>query len=403
MDVGVSNMEGFQTLVDHSASADIYASANAAKENMKKDTIIAYPADKSGCGNVRIINPLNYLNATGKHNSIISNVLVHQNEQVLKKTKSIWFQRPNGIEHVKDFTNNKEAYDKLKVKLVIDHDDMLFGKNERQGGTIEGGIPSYNAAYRTVNERGVENAVNIMNMVDRITVSVPYLGEQLKSIGVETEIFHLPNAIPMYLWGKEKRPDIKSKIVKPRVLYTGAPLHYSNTEKLEGDFKGAWKEWIYKNVLTDSIDLFIFGVEVPWFLMPVAHKVHLLKFCDYLDYPNVVRGIKANLGIAPLVENDFNRCKSDIKFLEYAACGVPFIGSSFTKQNSPYENYNKVPQDVTVEQLDELVSFMMEPEHYNAIKNNQYQTLVSEGRYTESKKYLNTFMEALFLDEKKEK
>ena len=69
----------------------------------------------------------------------------------------------------------------------------------------------------------------------------------------------------------------------------------------------------------------------------------------------------------------------------------------------PYENYNKVPQDVTVEQLDELVSFMMEPEHYNAIKNNQYQTLVSEGRYTESKKYLNTFMEALFLDEKKEK
>ena len=89
MDVSVSNLEGFQTLVDHSASADIYASANAAKENMKKDTIIAYPADKSGCGNVRIINPLNYLNATGKHNSIISNVLVHQNEQVLKKTKSI--------------------------------------------------------------------------------------------------------------------------------------------------------------------------------------------------------------------------------------------------------------------------------------------------------------------------
>jgi glycosyltransferase involved in cell wall biosynthesis len=45
------------------------------------------------------------------------------------------------------------------------------------------------------------------------------------------------------------------------------------------------------------------------------------------QYPrNLLRG-NFDIGIAPLVDSRFNRGKSNLKFLEYAACGVPVIAS----------------------------------------------------------------------------
>lgn len=397
MEVEISNLQGFKDLMNTATSADIYKTSIAYKEKVDKDMVIAYPADKSGCGNIRIINPMNYLNSTGIHNTITSSRIIHRDDDILKCVKTLWFQRPYSIDHAKEFISNREKYNKLKVKTVIDHDDMLFGKNEKQGGTDKTGVPSYNLAWQTITEKQVESHIEVMNLVDRITVSTPYLGTMLKSSGVTTETFVLPNVVPMYLWGKEKRVDLVNPIKKPKVLYTGAPLHYDNYNKQKGDFEGAWYEWLMKSIKEDKIELFIFGVEVPWFLKSVAHKIHLLKFCNYLDYPNVVRSVKANLGIAPLVENDFNKSKSDIKFLEYASCGIPFLGTRFEDGNSPYEDYNTVPVDVSVEGIQSKFEEMMDVPNYNAIKNWQYKYLVDKGRYLESEKYIKLLKEALFL------
>jgi glycosyltransferase involved in cell wall biosynthesis len=37
-----------------------------------------------------------------------------------------------------------------------------------------------------------------------------------------------------------------------------------------------------------------------------------------------------DIAVAPLVDSPFNRCKSDLKFLEYAACGLPVVLSRVT-------------------------------------------------------------------------
>ena len=131
MNVEITNIEGFVNLMNCATSADIFENAKKAAAVASKDVIIAYPADRSGCGNIRIINPMNYLNSTGIHPTIVSNVIVHQNENILPRVKTLWFQRPFGIEHGKDFMINREIYRNKNVKLVIEHDDMLFGKNEK--------------------------------------------------------------------------------------------------------------------------------------------------------------------------------------------------------------------------------------------------------------------------------
>lgn len=54
-----------------------------------------------------------------------------------------------------------------------------------------------------------------------------------------------------------------------------------------------------------------------------------------MPYPEYVRRLRAssarwNVGLAPLVANGFNRGKSDLKFLEYTALGIPTIASQGT-------------------------------------------------------------------------
>ena len=41
--------------------------------------------------------------------------------------------------------------------------------------------------------------------------------------------------------------------------------------------------------------------------------------------------------LIPRGENYFNRCKSNIKFLEASMCEIPVIAQSFTTNDSPYD------------------------------------------------------------------
>ncbi len=48
-------------------------------------------------------------------------------------------------------------------------------------------------------------------------------------------------------------------------------------------------------------------------------------FVDFENYFDTLAETNADLGIAPLLQNDFSRCKSPIKAVEYIACGIPCL------------------------------------------------------------------------------
>ena len=54
---------------------------------------------------------------------------------------------------------------------------------------------------------------------------------------------------------------------------------------------------------------------------------------DIFNYPREMRYRKIDLLIAPLIDNRFNRCKSNIKWLEMAALGIPMIGQNICTYN----------------------------------------------------------------------
>ena len=56
-------------------------------------------------------------------------------------------------------------------------------------------------------------------------------------------------------------------------------------------------------------------------------------FISYSDYPALLQSLQLDIGLAPLMNNEFNANKSHIKYLEYAACGIPGIYSDL----APYK------------------------------------------------------------------
>jgi O-antigen biosynthesis protein len=73
-----------------------------------------------------------------------------------------------------------------------------------------------------------------------------------------------------------------------------------------------------------TFDLSVIGVDPD--LAPAPWLTRLAPPADAVSYPRFVRWLRGqgpfDLGLAPLADNAFNRCKSDIKALDYAALGI---------------------------------------------------------------------------------
>ena len=59
-----------------------------------------------------------------------------------------------------------------------------------------------------------------------------------------------------------------------------------------------------------------------------------IKTYKYAEFAHEFQNLDVNIFLAPLIDNEFNRCKSSIKFMEYSVLGVPGIYSHV----SPYSN-----------------------------------------------------------------
>jgi len=134
---------------------------------------------------------------------------------------------------------------------------------------------------------------------------------------------------------------------------------------------------------------------LPYFFSGIKNKIKVIDWVSSFDYHNVVKNQRADIIIGPLVCNEFNRAKSDVKYIESCACSAPFIGTVFKGDDnpSPYDScFLKVMEDCTVDDIEEIVEKLREPEFHNDIKNRQFDMLEREGRWTESADYIRKWL-----------
>lgn len=364
---------------------------------VQKSIILSYMSDVTGCGHIRNIFPMSYINGlfgkTGQRMVIMSPMFITQPD-ILIRARSIFFQRQMTPEHLRIIKEYKRLQSHYKYKMVWDMDDFIWGYNENQSGDNEDGVPTYNFGSKNISKEIKDTSVEIMNMMDVCTFSTKFLAEYAKNVlKVKADCVVVPNSVPQFFFGNTRKPQIKEKLVKPNVIYTGSPTHYSNEHKLLGDFNNAWKDWVLKSVKEDKINFTCMG-GLPWFFEEIKDKIKVIDWVDSWSYANVLKNQNAHFGIAPLVPNNFNYSKSDIKYVEYSSLGIVGIGTTFTNgKPSPYDNnILKLPDNCTVQDIDDLFEKYSQPDEYNQVRNQQYDQLINDGRYLESPKYIQTMM-----------
>lgn len=246
----------------------------------------------------------------------VSSLALHHLEKCLKVTDP-WIFQVTYYDDVLSFFEVAKIVHPDK-KLITEVDDWMFD------------IPPYNMAshpYKPGSEKE-QLAFDQLKLSDAIIVSTNFLKENLSTMFPDKPIHVISNSIDFSIWDNVKSDGImapkKEGVV--RIGYTGCGNHSGDLE-------------IVKPVLLALLDEFpnleiIMAQEFPCFKDVTHHRFIVpkdqngnVRWVSIMDYPAMVKGWNLDIGIAPLRDNQFNRAKSNLRWLEYSAMKVPTVAS----------------------------------------------------------------------------
>lgn len=276
-----------------------------------------------GCYYVRCLLPQRENGWDGQIKSFL--ISPDSPEMMMKKSMNsdiVVFHRPDQKAKVEVIKLLKQA----GKKIVVDNDDTYLPDSGAD-------VPTFGRKKEILDAIN-ENLNEAYSIADLVTASTDILAEEFKKHN--PNVVTLKNCIDPDDWSEPKRNEGD----KIRVGLIGSVT--------TADYKEI------KNVLKYLSDspihqLVVFGLppkgEDTKILQEVM-KEHI-EFWESLDiewqplvniqeYKYVLNELKLDIALIPRTENYFNKCKSNLKYLELSMCEVPCIVSSF--KDSPYEN-----------------------------------------------------------------
>ena len=303
---------------------------------------VNYLADYSGCGHWRILWPEAVINARGDGMSQSTTAMVSDPRWHTGVT-CIKVQR-QASEHQKEFIKFlKNVQQEHGFKIIYEVDDVVFKEC----------IPDYNKfkfAFDTEEIR--QNCIEIINMVDEVTVTCDFMRRLYQEKTGQEKITVIPNFVPNGWMGQLYNPikvrrEFENNRRKPRILYTGSGAHYDVDNKTGG--KDDLTE--VRDFIRDTVDKYqwIFVGAFPPTLHDLVEqrKIEFHQWLPLLKYPYFIANLNAQLMVAPLQVNDFNKSKSDIKFIEACVLGIPCLCQDM-------ETYSTAPEQLRFKTVEEF-------------------------------------------------
>jgi len=260
--------------------------------------------DDTGCGWYRVLLPLRQLAA-------------HGHEVKLKTGRGTYYSEMAGYPLVVGQRIDKQAalspwrQLRMRSKLVYEIDDDVFSVDRMNW-------QAYEVYSRAVTRDAVSHAAQVSNLV---TVTNGYLADVMREHNPDVTV--LPNFIPSWVL------DLPAPAGdRPAVGWAGGASHGKDVQLIARPlrrFLERHKEW----------DAILFGTD---YRPTVGHHR-----CGFIPWVNIqaepetyYRSLDFDIGLAPLAPDGvFNRSKSAIKALEYAARGIPVIASDA----EPYRDF----------------------------------------------------------------
>lgn len=298
---------------------------------------LTWSADQSGCYIYRINWVEQILNAHQKmtiHNSTIMNYF----EPYYSNIKSVRVQRQATEPQLQFVKFLKQMSQKFNFKLIYDIDDVIFSED----------IPEYNKykpAFEDPNIRRISQ--EIISMCDEVSVTCDFMKEYYRSKTGNQNVTVIPNYPPKFWMGHyydENRLRYNynkyacGRNSRPRILYPGSGAHFDvdNRAGQQDDFAHV------RDVIRKTVDQFQW-VFIGCFPPPLqdlvkSGKIEFHPWARFYEYPELIYKLNANALIAPLIDNNFNKAKSDLKFIEGCCYGLPVICQDLcTYENAIYK------------------------------------------------------------------
>ena len=147
-------------------------------------------------------------------------------------------------------------------------------------------------------------------MCDRVVVSTHVLAGAISDMHHDIRV--VPNMLAPHMWTHLTSRRRTSN--KPRIGWGGGTSHRGDLELIVDVVRE----------LADEVEWVLFGM-CPDLLKPYVHEFHAGVALS--EYPAKLASLNLDLALAPLEFHIFNDCKSNLRLLEYGACGYPVICS----------------------------------------------------------------------------
>lgn len=259
--------------------------------------VLAHPADEMGCGQYRIIQPFNALRSAGLIDGALSRGLMHVTDLERYAPDVVVLQRQISAERLEAMRRMRAFSGAFKVYELDDYLPNLPLKSVHRSHMPRDIVKSL--------RRG-------LSYVDRFVVSTEAIAEAFADFHPDIQVRH--NTLDPRFWDASLPESERRTAAKPRVGWAGGASHTGDLEMIEDVIKA----------LAGEVEWVFFGM-CPDRLRPYVHEYH--PGVLIAQYPAALARLNLDLALAPVEQNLFNECKSNLRLLEYGACGYPVICS----------------------------------------------------------------------------
>lgn len=240
------------------------------------------------------------------------------------------------------------------IKLIYETDDDFLDMNSSN--------PSFNYI-----QGNLANIKKLVSAADGIVVSTSELKRRFDNLNLSSNVtiirnYYLDNVLPLKEFSYNGNQYVK-------IGYFGTMTHNNDLELIHNVILRLKDIFSKKGI---QVDLEVIGASidenVDWFdvkKMPY-YPMSMATFMKWI-------AARANwdIGIIPLVNTEFNKCKSELKYIEFTALGVPIVASDVDAYKDTIEEgvtgFLANNEDEWVNKLSMLIE---DPKLRNGILNN---------------------------------